>query len=166
MLKAYFGNDQFDMTLAWQLPLTEELWGGFAAGSEYQLGINSVDPCAHEHSNVQVLTGDAVPEEVKPDYSNYKYFVDSYTNGVTVDPEAGVINIKNTVSKTETMFKANADQTCSDAWQLTGTVTKTEMNNLFLSFGIRDGNGKEQWLCIYNKGLSRQRYWNWADTKY
>ena len=50
------------MTLAWELPLTEALWGGFAAGSKYQLGINTVDPCAHIHSNVQVLTGDAVQE--------------------------------------------------------------------------------------------------------
>ena len=166
VLKAYFGNDQFDMTLAWELPLTEELWGGFAAGSKYQLGINTVDPCAHSYTNVQVLTGDAVPEEEKPDYSNYKFFVDSASGGVTADPEAATIAISNSVSKTETIFKANAEETYSEKWQLTGTVTKTEMKNLFLSFGIRDENGKEQWLCIYNKGLSRQRYWNWADTKY
>ena len=54
------------MTLAWELPLTEALWGGFAAGSKYQIGINTVDPCAHTHSNVQVLTGNAVPEEENP----------------------------------------------------------------------------------------------------
>jgi len=166
VLKAYFGNDQFDMTLAWELPLTEELWGGFTAGSKYQLGINTVDPCAHSYTNVQVLTGDAVPEEEKPDYSNYKFFVDSASGGVTADPEAATIAISNSVSKTETMFKAGAEETYSETWQLTGTVTKAEMKNLFLAFGIRDENGKEQWLCIYNKGLSRQRYWNWADTKY
>ena len=166
VLKAYFGNDQFDMALAWELPLTEELWGGFTAGSKYQLGINTVDPCAHNHSNVQVLTGSAVPEEEKPDHANYKFFVDSASGGVTADPEAGTIAISNAVSKTETIFKANAEQTYSDRWQLTGTVTKTEMKNLFLSFGIRDENGKDQWFCIYQKGLARQRYWNWANTTY
>lgn len=166
ILKAYFGNDQFDMTLAWQLPLTEELWGGFAAGSKYQLGINTVDPCAHTHSGVQILTGDAVPEEEKPDYSHYKFFVASAADGVTADPENGTIQISNSVSKTETMFAASADSVYSDTWQLTGTVTKNEVKNLFLSFGVRTEDGKEQWFCIYQKGLARQRYWNWANTSY
>lgn len=166
VLKAYFGNDQFDMTLAWELPLTEELWGGFAAGSKYQLGINTVDPCAHSFTNVEILTGDAVPEEEKPDYSNYHFFTDSLSAGVTANPEEGTLTIGNSVSKTETMFKANADETYSHKWQLTGTVTKTEMKNLFLSFGVRDENGKEQWFCVYKKGLARQRYWNWEDTVY
>ena len=167
VLKAYFGNDQFDMKLAWELPLTEELWGGFAAGSKYQLGINTVDPCAHTHSNVQILTGEAVPEDVipAPEPDKNKFHVASATNGVSANTEAGTLTISGTPSKTETMFKANATETHSNKWYFTGTVTKTEMKNLFLSFGIRDENGKEQWFCIYQKGLARQRYWNWANTK-
>ena len=109
-----------------------EVYGDYMEFGQLQLGINTVDPCAHSYTNVQVLTGDAVPEEEKPDYSNYKFFVDSASGGVTADPEAATIAISNTVSKTETMFKANAEETHSNKWQLTGTVTKTEMKNLFL----------------------------------
>ena len=57
VLKAYFGNDQFDMTLAWELPLTEELWGGFAAGSSYQLCVHSVDACQFVISDMEITTG-------------------------------------------------------------------------------------------------------------
>ena len=56
VLKAYFGNDQYEKTLAWQLPLTEELWGGFAAGSSYQLCMYSVDPCQFVISDMEVIT--------------------------------------------------------------------------------------------------------------
>jgi len=166
VLKAYFGNDQYDKKLAWELPLTEELWGGFAPGTSYQLGINTVDPCGQSYTGVSIITGDAVEDtNGVVDTSNYKFFVDSATNGVTPDPEAATIQISNAVSQTETMFAASADSIYSDAWELTGTVTKNEMKNLFLSFGVRTESGKEQWFCIYLKGLARQRYWNWANTR-
>ena len=54
VLKVYFGNDKHAMALAWSLPLTETTFGGFTAGSQYQVGINTVDPCALTISDIRV----------------------------------------------------------------------------------------------------------------
>ena len=57
VLKAYFGNSSNDMELAWVLPLTNKMFGGFAAGSKYMLGITTVDPNNASISNISVKTG-------------------------------------------------------------------------------------------------------------
>ncbi len=54
VLQVYFGNDSRALSLAWNLPLTNSLYGGFTAGSAYQIGINTVDPAVMTISNVRV----------------------------------------------------------------------------------------------------------------
>ena len=171
VLRAYFGNAANDMELAWCLPLTDELFGGFAPGSEYMLGITTVDPTNAAITDITVKTGDDVVVEEDggetEDTSSYQFFVDSKTGGVKPAPADGNITVSGSVSESEIMFAANADNTYAKQWELTGTVTKEDISkNLFLSFGVRDHNAKTQWFCIYEDCLARQKYWNWADSKY
>ena len=56
VLKAYFGNDQYDLTLSWTFDLTTSQFGGFSAGSAYQIGIHTQKPCTMEMTNVTVTT--------------------------------------------------------------------------------------------------------------
>ena len=166
IFRAYFGNDQYAMQLAWELPLTETLWGGFAPGTKYQLGINTVDPCAQSYTGLQIITDGNIPEEPEEEEPKVAFHVDSASKGWSYDQIAGTVTADGTTAQKELFFKADAANTCSDNWEVSGTVTKTEKESLFLSFGVRDETGKEQWFCVYQKGLSRQRYWNWANTKY
>ncbi len=61
VLYAYFGNEACScgscgMQLAWTFDLTQELYGGFASGTAYQLCINTVQPCNMTISDIQVTT--------------------------------------------------------------------------------------------------------------
>ena len=67
VLKAYFGTSLNSLKLAWDLPLTDALYGGFVPGSSYQLAICTVDPCALTISNMEIVT-DGVVENPAPLY--------------------------------------------------------------------------------------------------
>ncbi len=54
VLQVYFGNDSQALSLAWNLPLTNSTYGGFATGSAYQIGINTVDPAVMTISNARM----------------------------------------------------------------------------------------------------------------
>ena len=155
VLYAYFGNLYNEKTLAWQLPLTEELWGGFANDSRYQFAFNSVDPCAFEISDITVETNDEAD----------KFHVDATTGAITYDKTAGTITAAGT-GNTNVKLKASATETYARNWEVSGTITKKENKNLFFSFGLIDETGKEQWFCVYKEGLARQKGWNWENTKY
>ncbi len=59
VLQVYFGNNSQALSLAWYLPLTESKYGGFAAGTAYQIGINTVDPLVMTISDVRVKVSGA-----------------------------------------------------------------------------------------------------------
>ena len=155
VLYAYFGNLYNEKTLAWQLPLTEELWGGFANDSRYQFAFNSVDPCQFTISDITVQTNDETD----------KFHVSATTGAVSYDKTAGTITAAGT-GNTNVKLKASATETYSRNWEVSGTITKKENKNLFFSFGLKDENGKEQWFCVYKEGLARQKGWNWENTYY
>ena len=155
VLKMYFGNDQEPTTLAWSLPLTEELWGGFAVDTEYQIGFNSVDPCQFVNAIDYVETNNDTD----------KFQIASTTGDITYDKTAGTITAAGT-GNTQAFLKASATETYARNWKISGTITKNENKSLFFSFGLKDANGKEQWFCVYKEGLARQKGWNWADTYY
>ncbi len=155
VLKMYFGNDQEPTTLAWQLPLTEALWGGFAVDTEYQVGFYSVDPCKFVNAIDSVETNNDAD----------KFQISSNTSNITYDKTAGTITASGT-GNTETFLKASATETYARNWKISGTITKNENKNLFFSFGLKDQNGKTQWFCVYKTGLARQNTWNWENTYY
>ena len=155
VLKMYFGNDQEPTTLAWSLPLTEQLWGGFAVDTEYQIGFNSVDPCQFINAIDFAETNNDAD----------KFQISSNTSNITYDKTAGTITASGT-GNTETFLKASVTETYARNWKVSGTITKNENKNLFFSFGLKDQNGKTQWFCVYKDGLARQNTWNWADTYY
>jgi len=156
LLKMYFGNDQEPTTLAWSLPLTEELWGGFAVDTEYQVGFYSVDPCVFVNAVDDVITNNDTD----------KFEVSATTGAVSYDKTAGTITAAGT-GNTSVTLKASATESYARNWKVSGKITKADVTkNLFFSFGLIDETGKEQWFCVYKEGLARQRYWNWENTKY
>ena len=160
VLIAWFGSTTREMGQAWYFPLTDAQFGGFAAGSEYQVGIHTVDNCAMTVSNAEATALDAK-------YDDYKFFVERESDGVTSKPLQGTISTRNSVSQTELMFAANREHNFAKYWEVTGSIKKENVqDNLFLSFGVQGYSGTGQWFCILQNGLSRQRYWNWWDTEY
>ena len=176
VLKVYFGSDQYSMALAWSLPLTEEIFGGFAAGTEYVVGINTVDPCDFTITNISTKNGEDVVDlggsvstkNVDVHITGDRFYVDSASKGVSTDANKGTIQIHKLVDQTELIFAVSKDQKYSKEWEMTGKIHKEDIGaNLFLSFGVKDSKGKEQWFCILNdSSLSMQRYWNWWDSEY
>ncbi len=164
VLYAYFGNDKYDMKLAWTLPLTVGKYGGFATGSSYQLGINTVDKCWLNMTGVSVKTGAAA--SVVPDYvEGSKFILLDKTSNVTADPVNGTITVDKSLKETEMVFAASSNKLNSDSWEFSGTIKKEQADNVFLSFGVKDASGKDQWFCILDDSMALQRYWNWWDTK-
>ncbi len=164
VLYAYFGNNKYDMALAWTLPLTQGKYGGFAAGSSYQMAINTVDKCWLDMTGVRVRTG--TDAAVVPEYVEGGQFVLlNKTGNVTDDPLAGSITVDDSLKETEMVFAASHNRLNSNAWELSGTITKKLSDSMFLSFGVKDAQGKDQWFCILEDTIALQRYWNWWDTK-
>ncbi len=164
VLYVYFGSSPDELYLTWSLDLTKDTYGGFAAGSSYQLAINTVDPCAMVISGVTAVGSDeaiALPEE--PDGLFYIY---SKSSSITADNQAGTLTYAGT-GNTELYFKADKTVTHAKKWEATGTITKEDATkSLFFSFGVKDQNGKDQWFCILNEStVSLQRYWNWYTNR-
>lgn len=156
-LKAYFGNDNYDMALAWNLPLTNATFGGFVPGSEYQIGFTAADSVVLDFTGVNVSASNNDVDDT---------FYISEANGTTADQNNDTVTVSSATADTETFFAADAENSYAKSWRISGTVNRTNTTpNLFLSFGVRDTTGKEQWLCVYENGLARQTHWNWADTK-
>ncbi len=95
-----------------------------------------------------------------------KFFVDSKTGDITDNPRAGTLTYAGT-GNTELYFKADAIKTHAKNWEMAGTITKANAStSLFMSFGVLDENGKEQWFCILNaSSIALQRYWNWYENR-
>lgn len=162
VLYAYFGSDTQGMTLAWSLPLTDSRFGGFAPGSQYTLGMNTVDPNNASVTELSVKTGANVAVgDVVP-----RFFVDETGGDITYDTCAGTVTAGGT-GNTEIYFKATSAYGYAYQWEMSGTITKKNQDdNLFLSFGVRNLAGKDQWFCILDDAMSLSRYWNWWDYKY
>ncbi len=170
ILKVYFGNDENELALAWNLDLTEAKFGGFALDSSYQLAINTVDPCPMSITGISVKTNnDKVerPEKpVEPEPVDGSFYVDNKSVSITADPEKGTLTYLG-AQETELFFKANKTDTHAKNWEMTGTITKADMNKgVFFSIGVKDANGKDQWFCILNaSSIALQRYWNWYNNR-
>ncbi len=97
-----------------------------------------------------------------------EFLISQKTANVKDYPMQGRVEISDDIKDTYMIFAAGKGTDLhADAWELTGTITKKLLDTpLFLSFGVIDENGKEQWFCILDDGMSLQRYWNWWDTKY
>ncbi len=165
VLYAYFGNDKYDMSLAWCLPLTDPKYGGFEPGSSYMLGMNTVDPLRLNCTDVTVRTGEDA--QVIPEYvEGGKFILLSKSSNVQADPAAGELTVDKSQDKTQIIFAAEPNGLTSTAWEMSGIIRKDLADSAFLSFGVIDAAGKDQWFCILDDCMALQRYWNWWDTKY
>ncbi len=163
-LYVYFGNDTQALHLTWIIDLTDELYGGFAAGSSYQMALNTVDPCPMTISDVTVKTDNGAAAAAD------KFYVSGKSNDVFSDliPDAlaGEITYRGK-GNTEIAFMANETETYAKNWEMTGRITKANAStSLFFSFGVKDSEGKEQWFCILNQSsIALQRYYNWYENR-
>ncbi len=108
------------------------------------------------------IDGAAVPNVER------QFLISAKTANVTDFPMQGIVKISDEIKDTCMVFAAGKGTDLhSDAWELTGTITKEDMTkSMFMSFGVYDENGKEQWFCILDECMSLQRFWNWWDTRY
>ena len=148
VMQVYFGNSTNAMSLAWNLPLTKATYGGFAAGSQYQVGITTCDPKAQALTNVKAFANNDAAFALTSDT----------TSALVSDPAAALINADG-VGDAYAYFAADTDNGYAQNWEATGTITKSAQP--FLSFGIRDTYGRTQWFCILEDHLSLQRHWDW-----
>ncbi len=98
----------------------------------------------------------------------HNFILSQKASNVTDTPSQGIITVSDSASNSYMVFAAGKGTGLyADSWELTGTITKEILDvPLFVSFGVIDEAGKEQWFCILDDCLSLQRYWNWWDTQY
>ena len=157
VLYAYYGTDSNNLQHAWTFPLTDSQFGGFTMDSEYQVGIFTRKPCAMNFTNVTSAT-DNTPDA---------FYLQSSAGGITADTVNGTITADGT-GNTETYLAAAPNAPYATDWEMTGTLTKTNSKDetLFVSFGVFDAAGREQWFTILGNSMSRQWYYNWWDSEY
>ncbi len=108
------------------------------------------------------------PPEIEPVPVGEQFYIDSTHGSITADTKKGMLTYAGS-SSTQVYFKADEAYACAASWELSGTIIKNDRSsNLFLSFGVRDEIGQEQWFCLYEShvGISLQPTWNWADAVY
>ena len=157
VLRAYFGYDANNLQHAWTFPLTDSQFGGFGVDSEYQVGIFSRVACAMNFTDVKA-TSDNTPDPM---------YVENTVGGISADTVNGVITADGS-GNTETYLKASPNAAYATDWEMTGTLKKTNSKDetLFVSFGVFDAAGREQWFTILGDSMSRQWFYNWWDTEY
>ena len=158
VLKAYFGNDVYGEALAWNLPLTESTFGGFAPGSEYQVGITWVDPVVLNFSNMNVTTSTK--------YTDTTFHIAEISNAVA-DSANDTIVTSGVDDESNIYFSADENyNSYAKNWRFSGTITREakENTNTFTAFAVQDITGKTQWFCIVGKTLARMRRWDWDET--
>lgn len=159
VLKAYFSNDIYPEALAWSLPLTNGTFGGFAPGSEYQVGITWVDPVVLNFSNMNVTASTK--------YSDTTFHIADISNAVA-DPANDMVVINGVDDEANIYFSADENyNSYAKNWRFSGTITREakENTNTFTAFAVQDTTGKTQWFCIVGKTLVRMRRWDWDEAK-
>lgn len=144
VLKVYFGNPSNAMQLAWNLPLTEEVNGGFASGSAYRLITATSSLCMTTFQNIRVHTEDVV---------NIPKYTTSYENIGIRDPfileENGIYYLYGTVN-----FGRFEVYTSSDLYMW------TRENPCFVGYGNFFGNA-----CVFSEVEGKEESF-WAPEVY
>ena len=159
ILKAYFSNDIYPEALAWSLPLTNSTFGGFAPGSEYQVGITWVDPVVLNFSNMNVTASTK--------YTDTTFHVADISNAVA-DPANNMVVTNGVDDESNVYFSADENYNFyAKNWRLSTTISREAKTgtNTFTAFGVQDTTGKTQWFCIVGKTLVRMRRWDWDEAK-
>ena len=158
VLKAYFSNDIYPEALAWSLPLTNSTFGGFAPGSEYQMGITWVDPVVLNFSNMNVTASTK--------YTDTTFHIADISNAVA-DPANDFIVTNGVDDESNVYFSADENyNSYAKNWRLSTTLSREakENTNTFTAFAVQDTTGNTQWFCIVGKTLARMRRWDWDDS--
>jgi len=144
VLKVYFGNANNPLQLAWNLPLTDAINGGFASGSAYRLLTGTSALCMTTFENVRVHTENVV---------NIPKYTTSYENIGIRDPfileENGTYYLYGTVN-----FGRFEVYTSSDLYMW------TRENPCFVGYGDFFGNA-----CVFSDAEGKEESF-WAPEVY
>ena len=144
VLKVYFGSENNPMQLAWNLPLTEEINGGFASGSAYRLMTGTSSLCMTTLQDIRIYTEDVV---------NIPKYTTSIENIGIRDPfileEDGVYYLYGTVN-----FGRFEVYTSSDLYMW------TRENPCFVGYGDFFGNA-----CMFSEVEGKEESF-WAPEVY
>ena len=138
--------------------MTDQIFGGFAPGSEYQVGITWVDPVVLNFSNMKV--------NASTKYNDTTFHIHNISNAVA-DPAADMVITNAVDNEANIYFSADENYTSyAKNWRMSGTVTREAKAgaNLFTAFAVQDTTGKTQWFCVVGKTLVRMRTFNWDES--
>ena len=146
--------------LVWQLPLTNEKFGGFAEGTSYRFALRCLDNGGKaEWSDLTVKYGKNV--------GKYKFLVGSMSNGMTADTMNGNVvtsNMTNNKATNHLYFATDNATNSSKSWEITGTFEQIKAG-LMNGFTIRSADGtKVGYYTMYGQSVALNEKWGWPIT--
>ena len=155
--KAVIENDQFTLWIEdqrlWSVPLTHEMFGGFAAGTSYRMAIGSSNGGG---------TGQAEWSDLTVKYEE-KFQVASKTEGVITDSINGKVIADHTSKDVRSLYFATDNETnSSTSWEITGTMSQSESGMKLFILQTADGT-KTEYYTIYDNALIKNEIgpWDW-----
>lgn len=107
----------FDDELMWEIPLTETYFGGFEAGSSYQLSlVTQSEAVGASFENIKVLKGSQITNSLSV----------ASNSGATIDEIAGTVTRAGTVPATVYL------EGSSKSWEVTGSMEQKDLETLIL----------------------------------
>ena len=158
-----------DDVLRWRIPVTEDTFGGYEAGSKYQVGIsvdNSSSTNEVVYKNLSVKYGDVV------DLSSieYPHFATmSNSNMENVDAYAATAERTSTASAQKLYFAGTDTRNSAKRWEISGTMYRkndglaSDANNVTMGFTVKSGD-KEIYFFGRNKGFVVVNGSNWGKS--
>ncbi len=161
-LKAWFwstASGYTEPTLALNLDLTSTTYGGFTAGSNYQLAIGDCYLSGHEAAKTISQLNVTAAESVASEPS---FYIDSSTDNVAATPTSGLLTMDGTASA-YAWLKADAENTYAEIWEMTGVINKSPLKRAKLGFGVRASDGTEKWFVVDRALFAICSNVNWDD---
>ena len=146
-----------DGVLSWRIPMTNSNFGGYEAGSLYQLGLAIANEAGEvRFEELSVKTGNDVDLTGIPSFVAKSYSVDY------VDNIAGIVE-RNTHNATKAILFAGTDAANNDTqWEVSGTMYRGSLEeNVLMGFTVRNADGSKS-LSYYghNKGFVASNDWS------
>lgn len=148
-----------DDVLSWRIPLTSPSFGGYEAGSMYQLGLAIAGEAGEvRYEALSVQTGSAVHTEDIPK------FVVKESNMDSVDAVLGKVE-RTDASTVKTLYFAGTDKdNKSTQWEVSGIIYRKNLtDNVLMGFAVRSGSVTSQFFG-HTQGFVKTPTWTYYNT--
>ena len=162
-----------DEVLSWRIPLTATQFGGFESGSIYQIGLTVNGNTPNDANDDGIFTYDNVVARCSGEADTTgatKYTWTEKSAGVTVDAENAKASFR-AAAATEYIYfgqdDAETDAKYSNKWEITGTITRDDMNTgSVIGFMVEDENGNQAGYNFWSgNAVGVGKAWNWTSRK-